>query len=106
MVDVTCDLRGELSLEIKVDASEIKKEKSDVVKSLVSFLKDKTSADVTADAEIVTVKGEGDAVTKKYIKVLVKKFLHQQALKESFRVIMDEENTLKINERRLYEDQE
>ncbi len=106
MVDVTWDLRGELSLEIKVDASEIKKEKSDVIKSLVAFLKDKTNADVTADAEIVTVKGEGDAVTKKYIKVLVKKFLHQQALKESFRVIMDEENTLKINERRLYEDQE
>ncbi len=93
-------------MEIKVDASEIKKEKSDVIKSLVAFLKDKTNADVTADAEIVTVKGEGDAVTKKYIKVLVKKFLHQQALKESFRVIMDEENNLKINERRLYEDQE
>ncbi len=93
-------------MEIKVDAAEIKKEKSDVIKSLVAFLKDKTNADVTADAEIVTVTGEGDAVTKKYIKVLVKKFLHQQALKESFRVIMDEENTLKINERRLYEDQE
>ncbi len=72
----------------------------------MDFLKDKTSADVTADAEMVTVKGEGDAVTKKYIKVLVKKFLHQQELKESFRVIMDEENTLKIKERRLYEDQE
>jgi len=93
-------------LEIKVDASEIKKEKSDVVKSLVEFLKDKTNADVSADAEMVTVKGEGDAVTKKYIKVLVKKFLHQQELKESFRVIMDEENTLKINERRLFEDEE
>ena len=93
-------------LEIKVDASEIKKEKSDVVKSLVEFLKEKTNADVSADAEMVTVKGEGDAVTKKYIKVLVKKFLHQQELKESFRVIMDEENTLKINERRLFEDEE
>jgi len=93
-------------LEIKVDASEIKKEKSDVVKSLVEFLKDKTNADVSADAEMVTVKGEGDAVTKKYIKVLVKKFLHQQELKESFRVIMDEENTLKVNERRLFEEQE
>ena len=93
-------------MEIKVDASEIKKEKSDVVKSLVEFLKDKTNADVSADAEMVTVKGEGDAVTKKYIKVLVKKFLHQQELKESFRVIMDEENTLKINERRLFEDEE
>ena len=93
-------------MEIKVDASEIKKEKDNVVKSLVDFLKDKTSADVTADAEMVTVKGEGDAVTKKYIKVLVKKFLHQQELKESFRVIMDEQNTLKVKERRLYEDQE
>lgn len=93
-------------MEIKVNASEIKKEKDNVVKSLVDFLKDKTSADVTADAEMITVKGEGDAVTKKYIKVLVKKFLHQQDLKESFRVIMDEENTLKVKERRLYEDQE
>ena len=100
------EIREVNNLEIKVDASEIKKEKNDVVKSLVEFLKDKTSADVSADAEMVTVKGEGDAVTKKYIKVLVKKFLHKQALKESFRVIMDEENTLKINERRLYEDQE
>jgi hypothetical protein len=103
---MACAVREVNDLEIKVDASEIKKEKSDVVKSLVEFLKDKTSADVTADAEMVTVKGEGDAVTKKYIKVLVKKFLHQQELKESFRVIMEEENTLKINERRLYEDQE
>jgi archaellum component FlaG (FlaF/FlaG flagellin family) len=96
------------NLEIKVDASEIKKEKEDVVKNLVEFLKDKTSADVTADAEMVTVKGEGDAVTKKYVKVLVKKFLHQQELKESFRVIMDakEENTLVVKERRLYEDQD
>lgn len=103
---VACRSREVNDLEIKVDASEIKKEKSDVVKNLVEFLKDKTSADVSADAEVVTVKGEGDAVTKKYIKVLVKKFLHKQELKESFRVIMDEENTLKINERRLYEDQE
>lgn len=93
-------------MEIKVNASEIKKEKDNIVKSLVDFLKDKTSADVTADTEMITVKGEGDAVTKKYIKVLVKKFLHQQDLKESFRVIMDEENTLKVKERRLYEDQE
>ncbi len=95
-------------MEIKVDASEIKKEKDDIVKNLVEFLKDKTSADVTADAEMVTVKGEGDAVTKKYVKVLVKKFLHQQELKESFRVIMDaeEENTLVVKERRLYEDQD
>jgi Ca2+-binding EF-hand superfamily protein len=55
---------------------------------------------------MVTVKGEGDAVTKKYVKVLLKKFLHKQELKESFRVIVDKDNTLKINERRLYETEE
>ena len=95
-----------MNLEIKVDASELKREKSDVVKELAEFLRDKTSADVTTEAQTVTVKGEGDAVTKKYVKVLVKKFLHKQALKESFRVIMDENDTLKVKERRLYEDQE
>jgi translation initiation factor 1 (eIF-1/SUI1) len=95
-----------MNLEIKVDASELKKEKGDVVKQLADFLKDKTSADVTTDAQEVTVQGEGDAVTKKYVKVLLKKFLHKQELKESFRVIMEKDNTLKINERRLYETEE
>jgi hypothetical protein len=94
-----------MNLEIKVDASELKKEEASV-KELADFLKDKTNADVTTESEMVTVKGEGDAVTKKYVKVLVKKFLHQNELKETFRVIMDEENTLKVKERRLYEDQE
>jgi hypothetical protein len=94
-----------MNLEIKVDASEIKKE-GDAIKELAAFLKDKTSADVTTDAQMVTVKGEGDAVTKKYVKVLLKKFLHKQELKESFRVIVDKDNTLKINERRLYETEE
>jgi hypothetical protein len=94
-----------MNLEIKVDASEIKKE-GNAIKELADFLKEKTSADVTTDAQMVTVKGEGDAVTKKYVKVLLKKFLHKQELKESFRVIMDKDNTLKINERRLYETEE
>jgi hypothetical protein len=93
-------------MEVKVDASELKVEKGDVVKDLADFLKEKTSAEVTAEAKKITVKGEGDAVTKKYVKVLLKKFLHQHALKETFRVIMDKEDTLKVKERRLYEEQE
>ena len=40
-----------MNLEIKVDASELKKEKGDVVKELADFLKDKTSADVTTEAQ-------------------------------------------------------
>ena len=93
-------------MEIKVDASELKKEKGDAIKNLAEFLKEKTSADVTTESEGVTVKGEGEAVSKKYVKVLLKKFLHKEKLKENYRVIMDEDNVLKVKERRLYEDQE
>ena len=93
-------------MEIKVDASEIKGEKDNVIKDLEDFLKEKTSAEVVTEGEKLTVKGEGDAVTKKYVKVLLKKFLHKQNLTETFRVIMDKEDTLKVKERRLYEDQE
>ncbi len=93
-------------MEIKVDASELKKEKDNVIKDLAAFLKDKTSAEVVTEAEKVTVKGEGSAVTKKYVKVLLKKFLHRQELTDTFRVIMDKDDVLKVKERRLYEDQE
>jgi hypothetical protein len=55
---------------------------------------------------MVTVKGEGDAVTKKYVKVLLKKFLHKQELKETYRVIMAEDDVLKVKERRLYEEED
>jgi hypothetical protein len=93
-------------MEIKVDASELKREKGDVVKELADFLKEKTSADVATESEEVTVKGEGEAVSKKYVKVLLKKFLHKEKLKENYRVIMDENNVLKVKERRLYESEE
>jgi hypothetical protein len=93
-------------MEIKVDASELKKEKGTSIKELADFLKEKTSADVTTESEEVTVKGEGEAVSKKYVKVLLKKFLHREKLKENYRVIMNEDNVLKVKERRIYEDQE
>ena len=93
-------------LEVKVDASELKKEKGDLIKTLADFLKEKTSADVTEESEMVTVKGEGDGVSKKYVKVLLKKFLHKQKLTETFRVIMDKDDVLKVKERRLYEEEE
>ena len=92
-------------VEMKVDASELKSEGKDMLKELADFLKEKTSAEVTTESKMVTVKGEGAAVTKKYIKVLMKKFLHQRELKEEFRVISDKENTLKVKEKKTYEEE-
>ena len=90
--------------DIVVDASELKDEGKQVVQALADYLKEKTGAEVTENSNKVTVKGEGKAVSKKYLKVLVKKFLHKQALKEYYRVISGDEETLKVKERKLYEE--
>src|SRR4030042_5704905 len=92
--------------EIKVDASELKEEGSEVIQALATYLKEKTGADVKTEGKKMTLKSEGDAVTKKYLRVLLKKFLHKRELKESFRIISDEEeNTLKVKERKSYEEE-
>jgi hypothetical protein len=94
-------------VEMKIDASELKSEGKDVIAELADFLKEKTGAEVTTESKKVTVKGEGAAVSKKYLRVLVKKFLHKRELKENFRVISDEEeDTLKVKERKIYEEEE
>jgi len=93
-----------MMMEIKVDASELKDEGKQVVQALADFIKEKTGAEVTNESNKVTVKGEGKAISKKYLKVLVKKFLHKQELKDYYRVISGDEDTLKVKERKLYEE--
>ncbi len=87
-----------------VDASELKDEGKDVVQALADFVKEKTGAEVTEDSNKLTVKGEGKAVSRKYLRVLVKKFLHKQELKEYYRVISGDEDTLKVKVRKLGEE--
>jgi hypothetical protein len=91
-------------VEIVVDASELKDEGKEVIQGLADFMKDKTGAEVINESNKVTVKGEGGAVSKKYLRVLVKKFLHKQKLTEYFRVISGDENTLKVKGRKLGEE--
>jgi hypothetical protein len=94
-----------IMVEVKIDASELKSEGKDMLKELADFLKEKTSAEVTTESKTITVKGEGAAVSKKYLRVLMKKFLHQRELKEGFRVISDKENALKVKEKKTYEEE-
>jgi hypothetical protein len=97
--------RGEQKMvEMKVNASELKGEERKLIEKLADFLKEKTGGDVTTDSKMVTVKGEGAALAKKYVRITVKKFLHKHELTENFKVIADEENTLKIKERKIYEE--
>lgn len=89
-------------VDMIVDVSELKDEGKEVIPAFVSFMKEKTAAEVTSEANKVTVKTK--ALSKKHLRVLVKKFLHKQGLNDYFRVISSEENTLKIKERKLGEE--
>jgi len=93
------------SVEMKVDASELKGDEKDLISKLVDFLKEKTGVEVSEASEVVTVKGQGEALSKKYIRITVKKFLHKHELTEQFRVIGDKDQ-LKIKMRKLGEEEE
>jgi hypothetical protein len=92
-------------VEVKVDASELKGEEDKLIEKLADFLKDKTGGDVATDSKVITVKGEGAALAKKYVRVTVKKFLHKHQLSAEFKVIADnEEEGLMIKELKFEED--
>ena len=94
-------------VEMKVDASELKGEEKNLIEKLADFLKEKTGGEVSTASEVISIKGEGEALSKKYIRVTVKKFLHKHELTEYFKVIADEEeNTLKVKERKLEEEED
>ena len=89
-------------VEMKVEASELKGE-GKMVEKLADFLKEKTGGEVTTEGKTVTVKGEGEALSKKYVRIIVRKFLHKNELSDTFKVIGDEE-ALKIKERKFAEE--
>ncbi|MCW4019231.1 MAG: 60S ribosomal protein L22 [Candidatus Bathyarchaeota archaeon] len=91
-------------VEVKVDATKMKGEEKDMFPQLAAFLKDKTGGEVSNDGGKMTVMTEAVGVNKKYVKVLLKKFLHHKALKDSYRVIGGEEDALSINKRKVFEE--
>jgi len=91
--------------EMRVDISELKSEGSDLIKELTGFLKEKTKGEVEKAVDEIVLKGEGKNVSRSYLRVLLRKFLHKQELKEYFRVIGGKENTLIVKERKISEEE-
>jgi hypothetical protein len=89
--------------EIKVDISELKAEGGDIVKELAEFLKEKTNAEVKTLINEIVVKSE-KSVSKQYLRVLLKKFLHKSELKDFYKVISGEKGALKVKGRKLPEE--
>jgi hypothetical protein len=91
--------------EMKVDISELKSEGSDLIKELTEFLEEKTKAEVERATDEIVVTSEGKNVSRSYLRVLLRKFLHKQELKKYFRVIGGKENTLIVKERKISEEE-
>lgn len=92
-------------VETIINISELKGEGSDVIKELTEFLKEKTKVEVEATVNTIVVKGEGKHVSRTYLRVLLRKFLHKTELKDSFRVIGAAENTLMVKEKKIAEEE-
>jgi hypothetical protein len=91
--------------ETRVDISKLKTEGSDLIKELAEFLKGKTNTEIETTTNEIIMKDEKKTIPRSYVRVLLRKFLHQQELKEFYRIIGGKENTLIVKERAIKEEE-
>ena len=94
--------------KIAIDISELRGRNGDeAVEDLAEFLEDKVKAkiDVTSDEIILDYEEEKEVLSKAYLRVLLRKFLHREELKEQFRVIAGREKAFIVKERRGVEEE-
>lgn len=91
--------------ETRIDISELKGEGSDVIKNLAEFIKEKTKAEVKTETNEIIVKSEAKTASRVYLRLLLRKFLHQNELREFFRVTGGKENALVVKELKISEEE-
>ena len=91
--------------EIMVDVSDLKKEGKELIDEMVEFLEKKIEVDVEATTNEILVKWKEGEVSRRYLKVLLRKFLHRQELRKLFRVIGGRENSLIVKEKKFYSEE-
>ncbi len=89
---------------VKIDITELSDKYGDEAEKLTEFLETKLKTKVhESDNEITISPKEKEVASRYYLRVLLRKFLHKEKLKEEFRVIAGNENSLKIKERKMTE---
>ena len=91
-------------IELKIDASELKREGKEVIQNLADFIKNKSHEKVDVENKIINISIENEKISKDYMRTLVKQFLHKSKLKEYYRVLRGNEDTLIVKERKIYEE--
>lgn len=93
-------------MKTSIDITELRKgADGDTVKELADFLEDKL-ANVKVDtsgSEVAIVYEEDEALSRSYLRVLLRKFLHRSDLKD-FRVIAGREASFVLKQRREREE--
>ncbi len=84
--------------ETRINISDLRSEGSDVIKELAEFVKEKTKAKVETTSDEIILKGEGATTSRNYARVVLRKFLHKEGLRDYFRVIGGKEDCLVIKE--------
>jgi len=86
---------------IVIEISELRSRYKETVKKLAEFLESKLGVKIDVSDRELRAKFEKGAVSRAYLRVLLRKFLHREDLKEEFRVISGSEGALVIKERKF-----
>lgn len=88
---------------VVIDISELRSFDGESAKSLADFLKKRLDSNVVLEKKEVTLEfEEGKEASRSCLRTLLRKFLHQEALREDFRVISGGEKTFVMKERKVY----
>ena len=90
----------------RVEVSELRDRDDKKVKDLAKFLESRVKAKIAIVSGEITINYEEEMekiLSKRYLRVLLRKFLHKAGLKERFRVISGKENVFIIKEKRRVE---
>lgn len=88
---------------VVVDVSELQSFDDECVKLLADFLGGRLDASVVASKNEVSMEfEEGKEASRSCLRLLLRKFLHKEDLKEDFRVISGGEDSFVLKERKRY----
>ena len=84
--------------EITIEVSDLRKEGADKIKDLAEFIKTSMNVELVVETKTISLKDGGPS--KRYLRVLIRKFLHKYELKGRYRLISGGENAMIVKRRR------
>ena len=84
--------------EITIEVSDLRKEGAEKIKDLAEFIETRMKVDLTVETKTISLKDGGPS--KRYLRVLIRKFLHKYKLKGRYRLISGGENAMIVKRRR------